>query len=216
MSAYSILANTERAGSGARRARSLCLISEERFRSNFVSHIVQNAVLLSLLQRHCSHLSRRRWRTDLPHEKFQKRAAKTKQNKTLKNKIKINQTRETIRLVSVPQRSVHFSISHVSDDFCSKVAPSWNSRSGSDDSQNFGGVSGLRLPLPGSMPVRAVRHQRGREGREASEPSVHRGGSFRRGGKLRKKERERKKISLFQERGDDRTFSFVALIQQPV
>lgn len=190
MSAYSILANTEPAGSGARRARSLCLISKEQFRSNFVSHIVQNAVLLSPLQRHCSHLSRRRWRTDLPHEKFQKRAAKTKQN--IKKKKKKIQTRETIRLVSVPQRSVHFSLSHVSDDFCSKVAPSWNSRSGSDDSQNFGGVSGLRLPLPGSMPVRAVRHQRGRERREASEPSVQRGGSFW-GGKLRKKERERER-----------------------
>lgn len=37
------------------------------------------------------------------------------------------------------------------------------------------------------------------------------------GGKVKKeRERERKKISLFQERGDDRTFSFVALIQQPV
>lgn len=81
----------------------------------------------------------------------------------------------------------------MSDEFCSKVAPSWNSGSGSDDSQNFGGVSGLRLPLPGSMPVRAVRQQRGREGREASEPSVQRGGSFFGGGKLRKKRREREK-----------------------
>lgn len=36
-------------------------------------------------------------------------------------------------------------------------------------------------------------------------------------GKVKKeRERERKKTSRSQERGDDRTFSFVALIQQPV
>lgn len=81
----------------------------------------------------------------------------------------------------------------MSDDFRSKVA---RQRSGSDDSQNFGGVSGLCLPLPGSMPVRAERHQRGREGREggreADEPSLQRSGSFLvEGGKV-EKERERK------------------------
>lgn len=59
------------------------------------------------------------------------------------------------------------------------------------------------------------------KGREAGEPALRYGGSFRRRESKVKKERERERAkernaSLFQESSVDRTFSFVALIQQPV
>lgn len=158
--------------------------------------------LLSCKRRHCSRLSRRRCRDTLTPWEV---SDESRQNITNKNKI----THEGQSCWSRSGRkSVHFSYR-----MCATV-----SRTGAEAAMTVKTLAAslvcvCRLDPYRSAPRASTAEEN--QGRRASGPRAVEAS----GGKLRKERKEkrgRKRISLFQERSVDRTFSFVALIQQPV